>query len=70
MKGGKAKEDDDDDLDQLLRKERMKEQERKDATKTVEVEEKLLVSGVCFPINLDIITITSQRLSENTYLMY
>ena len=46
MKGGKVKDDDDDDLDQLLRKERIKEQERKDATKTVEVEETLLVSDV------------------------
>ena len=43
MKGGKVEEDDD-DLDQLLRKERIKEQERKDTARTANVEETLLVS--------------------------
>ena len=42
-KRGKVEEDDD-DLDQLLRKERIKEQERKDTAKTANVEETLLVS--------------------------
>ena len=43
MEGDKV---DDDDLDQLLRKERIKEQERKDTAKIAEAEEKLLVSEV------------------------
>ena len=45
MEGDKVN-NDDDDLDQLLRKERIKEQERKDTAKTAEAEEKLLVSEV------------------------
>ena len=45
MDEDKAEEDDNDDLDQLLRKERMKEQKIKGATKTLESEgEKALVS--------------------------
>lgn len=40
----KVEEEDDDDLDQLLRKERIKEQERKDTAKALETEEKMLVS--------------------------
>ena len=45
MEGDKVN-NDDDDLDQLLRKERIKEQERKDTAKIAEAEEKLLVSEV------------------------